>query len=127
MLPIPALLLGLAPALPAPALQAHANRGALYADEQILLGEYFSWTGGVRLELHDEFGSDLVGRTTVAILLGDLGTSLHGSLGTGFKAPTLAQLFDDSFGSANPDLRPENSLGWDIGFRQPLGTRGNIG
>jgi len=111
---------------PAPVVEAEANRGSLYADEQVSLGKYFSWTGGVRLELHDEFGSDLVGRTTVAILLGDLGTSLHGSLGTGFKAPTLAQLFDDSFGSANPDLRPENSLGWDIGFRQPLGTRGNL-
>lgn len=111
---------------PAPVVEAQASRGSLYADEQVSLGKYFSWTGGVRLEMHDEFGSELVGRTTVAILLGDLGTSLHGSLGTGFKAPTLAQLFDDSFGSANPNLRPENSLGWDIGLRQPLGTRGNL-
>jgi len=111
---------------PVPSFTAEANRGGLYVDEQIALGKHFNWTGGVRVEFHDRFGADLTGRTTVAIRVGSLGTSLHASLGTGFKAPTLAQLFDDSFASGNRDLRPENSLGWDVGVRQALGSRGDL-
>jgi vitamin B12 transporter len=48
---------------------------------------------------------------------------LKGSYGTGFKPPTLSQLFVDfpAFGFfGNPNLKPEESTGYDIGFEQPL-------
>jgi len=47
-------------------------------------------------------------------------TRLHASLGTGLKQPTFTELFGffpDSF-VGNPDLKPEESLGWDIGIEQ---------
>jgi vitamin B12 transporter len=48
-------------------------------------------------------------------------TTFRGSVGTGFKAPTLDQLYD-SFPSlgffANPNLVPEKSFGWDAGVEQ---------
>ncbi len=47
-------------------------------------------------------------------------TRLHGSLGSGLKQPTFTELFGffpDSF-IGNPDLKPEESLGWDIGLEQ---------
>jgi len=56
-------------------------------------------------------------------LIADTGTKIKGSVGTGFKAPTLSQLFQsfpDFFFFANPNLRPETDLGWDAGFEQPL-------
>jgi vitamin B12 transporter len=49
-------------------------------------------------------------------------TKFRASYGTGFKVPTLVQKFQDfaPFFFANPNLRPESSTGWDIGFEQPL-------
>ena len=51
-------------------------------------------------------------------------TKLKASLGTGFKTPTLSQLYVDFrpafnfFG--NPNLLPEQSVGYDFGFEQPI-------
>ena len=64
------------------------------------------------------------GPLTLAIDIG--GTRLKASVGTGFKAPTLADLFQNfpSFGFfANPNLKPETSTGYDAGFEQALGGR----
>jgi vitamin B12 transporter len=50
-------------------------------------------------------------------------TKLKASYGTGFKAPTLSQLyqnFPDFNFFANPNLKPETSAGYDAGFEQPL-------
>ena len=53
----------------------------------------------------------------------DIETTLKGSVGTAFKAPSLSQRFVDFpafgfFGNAN--LLPEESLGYDVGFEQPV-------
>ncbi|MDQ6702951.1 MAG: TonB-dependent receptor [Pseudomonadota bacterium] len=48
---------------------------------------------------------------------------MKGSYGTGFKPPTLSQLHVDfpAFGFfSNPNLKPEESSGFDAGFEQPL-------
>jgi vitamin B12 transporter len=48
---------------------------------------------------------------------------LKGSVGTGFKAPTLAELFQNfsSFNFfGNPNLKPETSIGYDLGFEQTV-------
>src|SRR4051812_48419881 len=50
-------------------------------------------------------------------------TKLKASYGTGFKAPTLNQLFVSfpEFGFfANPNLKPEEAVGYDYGFEQPF-------
>ena len=51
-------------------------------------------------------------------------TKLKASYGTGFKAPTLNELFVELSGRSSsspiPNLRPEESTGWDVGFEQPL-------
>jgi vitamin B12 transporter len=42
--------------------------------------------------------------------------TFKGGIGTGFKAPTLSQRFYRSSGFVgNPNLKPEKSLGWDLG------------
>ena len=50
-------------------------------------------------------------------------TKLKATYGTGFKAPTLTELYvnNPSFMVVgNPDLLPETSKGYDVGFEQPL-------
>jgi vitamin B12 transporter len=77
----------------------------------------------VRQDDNDRFGGKTTWRIAPAYLVPNLGTKLKASYGTGFKAPSLTQLFV-SFPAfnffANPDLRPEESEGYDIGFEQPL-------
>ena len=51
-------------------------------------------------------------------MIKEWGTRLHGSAGTGFRAPTFNDLFFPGF--ANPDLQPEKSLSWDVGVDQKL-------
>jgi vitamin B12 transporter len=52
------------------------------------------------------------------VALGDSGIRVKGSIGTGFKAPSLDQLYHSYpafFFFANPNLKPETSTGYDIG------------
>jgi vitamin B12 transporter len=82
-------------------------------------------TPGIRMDDYSDFGS-----ATTYTLAGnydhhETGTAFHGSYGTGFKAPSLYQLFD-SFGG-NPNLVPEESRGWDAGIRQAFGPDLQVG
>jgi vitamin B12 transporter len=45
-------------------------------------------------------------------------TILRASVGTGFRAPSFLDLYYPGFD--NPNLQPEKSLGWDVGFEQSL-------
>jgi vitamin B12 transporter len=79
-----------------------------------LMGESkgISYSVGLRNDDHDRFGTELSYRGTLRYQLSsDL--SIRGSYGTGFKAPSLFELYD--FGG-NPDLKPETSKGADLGL-----------
>lgn len=71
-------------------------------------------TGGLRYDDDTDFGDFTTYRVTAAYLLPRTGTRFHSSLGTAFKLPTFT---DQAYGG-NPDLKPENSLGWDAGVKQ---------
>ena len=75
----------------------------------------FHLNAGVRHDDHSRFGSETTYRLSTTWSLGQ-GTRLHGSFGTGFKAPTLNDLFFPFF--SNPDLQPETSEGYDFGVEQ---------
>ena len=80
---------------------------------------------GARLDDHDRFGTHATFRVTPVLALGPA-TRLKATLGTGFKAPTLFQLFDPEFGDSHLD--PETSRGWDAGVEQDLaGGRVRLG
>jgi vitamin B12 transporter len=94
-----------------------------YAELQSSFGERLFDTISVRYDQNDRFGGKLTYRFAPAYVVKETGTKLKASIGTGFKAPTLDQLFQsfpdfDFF--ANPNLRPESSVGWDAGFEQAL-------
>jgi len=77
----------------------------------------------VRQDDNDRFGTHPTFRLAPALIVPFTETKLKGSFGTGFKAPTLNQLFVSLpafFFFANPNLKPEESVGYDAGFEQPL-------
>lgn len=52
--------------------------------------------------------------------IGDTNARVRGSIGTGVKNPTFVEMFGFFPGSfiGNPDLKPEESLSWEIGWEQ---------
>ena len=111
--------------------QTHASNrtSALFLQEQFALDDRLFGTLGLRLDHHDEFGSELTYRVAVAYVHPETGTKLRGSIGTAFKAPSLSDMFDQSFFfRGNPDLDAEKSRGWAVGVEQPLwGGRVRLG
>ncbi len=84
----------------------------LYAQHRFSWGDRLHLSGGVRAEEHEKFGGKTTYRFTAAYVPAT-GVRLHGSLGTGFRAPTFNELYFPGFG--NPALGPEASTGWDLG------------
>jgi vitamin B12 transporter len=85
-------------------------------------GRFFN-TLSLRYDDSDRFGAAATYRIAPSLLIAETGTRLKASVGTGFKAPTLGELFVsypafDFF--ANPSLKPEHSFGYDLGFEQDL-------
>jgi vitamin B12 transporter len=103
-------------------ISADINISSDYAELQSGFGDRFFDTVSVRYDVNDRFGSKVTYRLAPVYLIQETGTKLKASLGTGFKAPTLEDLFQSfpPFFFANPDLRPESSLGYDFGFEQAL-------
>lgn len=74
-------------------------------------------TAAYRHDEHNEFGGYGTYRFSGAYRLPGSGTKFHASVGTGFRAPSLYELYAP-FGTGNPDLQPEESLGFDVGVEQ---------
>ncbi len=94
-----------------------ARTNSVYLQDQINILDHWFSTVGVRLDDHDRFGSQATWRVTTAFQIPETDLRIKGSYGTGFKAPSLYQLYS-SYGS--PDLKPDKSKGWDVGFEQKL-------
>ncbi|MGH7035040.1 MAG: TonB-dependent receptor plug domain-containing protein [Stellaceae bacterium] len=104
-------------------VQAQMTNDAGFAQLQSSFGERFFNALSLRYDSNDRFGGKATYRVAPAFLIPETGTKLKGSVGTGFKAPTLDELFDSfpQFGFfPNPDLKPETSLGYDFGFEQTV-------
>ncbi len=91
-----------------------------YALYQGTFAEALTLSFGARVDDHELFGTFDTYRVTAAYNL-PTGTKLKGSYATGFRAPSLFELFgvccaDPNLG--NPDLEPEESESWDVGLEQ---------
>jgi len=75
----------------------------------------------VRYDANSDFDDVTTWRATTSYAFDATGTRLRGSAGTGQKRPTFTErfgFFTNFIG--NPDLKPEESIGWDIGVDQSL-------
>lgn len=98
--------------------EAAARTVGAFLQHQAAFGDRLFVTAGGRVDDHDEFGAALTWRVAPTFSVPSTGTRLRATVGTGFKAPSLFQLFDPQFG--NVDLDPEESFGWDAGVEQDL-------
>src|SRR5690606_10161893 len=71
---------------------------------------------GFRHDDHNRYGGETTYRVSGTYLFDQTGTRLHSSFGTGFRAPSLYELYAP-FGG-NPTLTPETSTSFDIGVEQ---------
>jgi|GEM_PF-184789 len=74
-------------------------------------------TGGGRNDHHSTFGDFDTYRFTGAYFYEPTQTKVRASTGTGFRAPSLYELYAPS-GLGNTALKPEQSESWDVGFDQ---------
>jgi vitamin B12 transporter len=74
-------------------------------------------TAGGRVDNYTTFGTRGTYRFGARFTAPKTETILRASVGTGFRAPTIRDFFPP-FG--NPNLLPEESLGWDFGVEQPF-------
>ena len=89
---------------------------AVYLETQTKFLNSLFTTIGIRIDHHQRFGDKITYRIAPAYIIWQTGTKLKATLGTGFKTPSLIFLFDPAYG--NPNLKPEQSIGWDAGIEQ---------
>lgn len=100
-----------------------AHTTGLYIQDQIRIASRLFATAGVRLDNHSQFGTSITYRFAPAYLIERTGTKFKATYGTGFKSPSLYQFYAPGtvWGPiGNSDLRPEKSIGWDLGFEQEI-------
>jgi vitamin B12 transporter len=88
----------------------------------IYIQEQYSWKNlsaslGVRTDHHDKFGTVTTYRIAPVYFAEKTGTKVKATFGTGFRAPSLYQLYS-IYGDEH--LKPEKSRGWDAGIEQFL-------
>ncbi|MCR4409590.1 MAG: TonB-dependent receptor [Candidatus Saccharicenans sp.] len=101
--------------------QKTASLLGLYLQDQWKPWKRLSLTAGLRSDHHRRFGRALTFRAAACLDLPEIGARLKSTMGSGFKAPSLYQLFApaDYYGPVgNPELHPERNLGWDAGIEK---------
>jgi vitamin B12 transporter len=91
-----------------------------FATYQVEAVENLLLSAGARLDDHAKYGNHDTYRLTGSYTLNSTQTWFHSSMGTGFRAPSLYELYESVYGGGNEDLEPEESRGWDFGVEQPL-------
>ena len=96
----------------------------IYLQDQIrLFDEWWVTNVGGRFVDNDIAGSEVVWHVDTAVNIKPTNTTLKASAGSGFRAPTLYELYCPPNGMGamgNSDLKPERSLTWDVGFEQDV-------
>lgn len=77
-----------------PANQVNKNRNnfSLYSDVELDISKAFMVSGAVRFENYSDFGSTINGKLASRLKITDK-INLRGSVSTGFRAPSLAQIY----------------------------------
>lgn len=88
---------------------------AIFLQHEAALTDNLFLTLGGRFNSHSEFGKETTWSSSLAWLLEETGTKFHTSYATGFRSPSLYELYGPY---GNADLDPETSSSFDIGFEQ---------
>jgi vitamin B12 transporter len=98
-------------------IEKSARTTGFYAQDQMKFWNAWFTTIGIRVDRHTNSETQATYRLASAYVFESIGTKIKGSYGTGFKSPSLYQLYS-SYGDEN--LKSEKSAGWDVGLEQSL-------
>ena len=97
-----------------------------FAQNELKIGQLTTLLAGIRLDDNDEFGTHETYRFTVNHVSQNLsGLIFKFSIGTGFRAPSLSEMYDGTYGNTNLD--PETSFGYDFGFVNYISSNVSMG
>ncbi len=96
-----------------------ARINGVFVQEQFQFDSGTTLSLGARQDDHSTFGKETTYRAGISAPLSGK-TRLRAVYGTGFRAPSIDQLFNPDYG--NPDLTAERSSGWDAGLETSLGS-----
>ncbi|MFH2137358.1 MAG: TonB-dependent receptor [Candidatus Omnitrophota bacterium] len=88
---------------------------AYYAQSRLNFDEEFIFTAGMRIDDYQLYGNKDTYKLSALYAFPETDTKLRASYGTGFKSPSLYQLYS-IYG--NTTLSPEESWGYDAGIEQ---------
>lgn len=91
---------------------AYLNGKLRFFDDSLILD------GGIRHDSHETFGDHTTYRAGFLYRVKSWGTRFKGNYGTGFRAPSLNDLYFPFWGNEN--LEPEKSRSFDAGIEQEL-------
>ena len=94
-----------------------ARMTGVYLQELLRYGNSLSATMGVRADHHSRFGAKVTYSVAPNVYFEGSGTRIKGAYGTGYKAPSLFQLYS-SFGDST--LQAGTSRSWEAGIEQYL-------
>lgn len=84
------------------------------------------FTGGLRFNDHEKFDPKVVGELSAAYIFKPTGTKLHTAFGTGYRTPSLYEIYGGYYYGGqvitigNPKLKPEESTSYEVGITQPF-------
>ena len=102
----------------------YAQTIGVYLQDQMRVSGRLFLTLGARLDFHSQAGQAFTYRLAPAYLIERTGTKIKATYSTGFKSPSLFQLYAPGsyWGPVgNPSLEPERSSSWDVGVEQVFG------
>ena len=94
-----------------------ARMTGVYLQELLQYGHSLSATMGVRVDHHSRFGAKVTYSVAPNVYFEGSGIRIKGAFGTGYKAPSLFQLYS-SFGDST--LQAGTSRSWEAGIEQYL-------
>ncbi|MGL4853977.1 MAG: TonB-dependent receptor plug domain-containing protein [Lentisphaeria bacterium] len=101
------------------------NTQAYFAQYELEPVDNLFLTAGLRYNSHSEFGEKTTWSTSAAYYIEETKTKLKTSFATGYRAPSLYELYHPSYG--NLSLRPEETQSFDIGFEQEISQKISFG
>ncbi len=96
------------------------NRAVYIQNQAALLDETLFLTAGARVDKHSLFGSWDTYKLGMSYLFKTTDTRFKANYGSGFKAPTLNDLYwpTTAWSRGNSNLKPEENWGYDFGLEQ---------
>ena len=89
---------------------------SLFLNDEISLFDMLYLKAGGRIDDHAVFGSHWTWDSSAAVVLPVIGTRLRTSAGTGFRAPSMSELY--GMWGGNDQLKPEKTFVYDTGINQ---------